>query len=478
MMLHFRTLSLIPLLWLFLAACAAPPPPTPTPTLTTTPAPTLTPTATFTPAPTAPPFILPNTEAQNPDDQAYIRIVNAAPNSTELDVYIEMLAVGGNLAFKQFTSQVGIEAGDYLVRVTQTGEQPLAAPLIEQAVSIQGGDQLILLVTQVENTLAVTTVPEITDALARGEQRVSFIHAVPRGADFVVEQNGDIISPQLTYGQATPGLMIDTLRPNFQLTSGAQTLARLNPQLEARHNHTFILVGDGTAPDTLEVISFATQAAGISRIRAINASVDIGEVTFFLGQTQLDTGLSYAESSIRTDVNSGSYQVEIYAAQADRSLVEPLVTGRVNAAADQDVSLILIGEPDRLQVIAHQEDNTPLPMDDTRIYFMNSLPNVPEIILLTNELELPLRYGEISPAYDLDSSLTSFLWTTRDTLDESGETLESLEYNLRPGSRYLYLFAGRTIELPLIYEDFIGRIDPDNPDVPIMETEEVDFSEE
>lgn len=478
MTMQIRLLSIVSLLWLFVTACTTTSPPTPTPTITFTPEPTLTPTATFTPAPTTPPIIIPNTEAQNPADQAYLRVVNAAPNSTKLDVYIEMLAIGTNLAFKQFTGQVGIEAGEYIIRITQTGGQPLRSALLEQNITIRGGDQLILLVTEVETELTIATVPEETAPLAHDEQRVSFIHAVPRGADFVVEEDSDVITPQLTFGQTSPGIIIEARNPNFVLTSGEQTLQQIYAELEARHNHTFILVGNSLAPETLEIINFNTQAAGISRVRAINASVDIGEVTFLLGGIRLDEGLNYTEASERLELNSGSYQIEVYPNEADRSIVEPLITGRVNATADQDVTLILIGEPERLRVISHLEDSTPVLVGDSRIYFMNSLPNVPEIILQTNELELPLNYGEISQAYDVGSGLYSFSWSTRDTVDESGETLEGTEYELRSGTRYLYIFAGRTTNLPLIYEDFIGSLDPDNPDVPIMETEEVDFSEE
>src|SRR5262245_14720086 len=82
-----------------LVACAQQPVPTAVPTPvppTATSAPTATPTQTPIPEPTQ---NIPRTVAENPLDQAYIRIIHAATGVDSVDVYMEDLRFAGNVSY-------------------------------------------------------------------------------------------------------------------------------------------------------------------------------------------------------------------------------------------------------------------------------------------------------------------------------------------------------------------------------------------
>src|SRR5262245_60497056 len=135
---------------LFIVACrpsATQQLPTLIPTFTSLPptitpeAPTETPTASG-PTPTAP--YIPQTIAENPSEQVFVRVVNAMPDTPAVDVYLELLAIATNLNFAQNTEPSGVVAGDYILRVVPAGNTPTDSPLLEQPMSLQGGQSLIL----------------------------------------------------------------------------------------------------------------------------------------------------------------------------------------------------------------------------------------------------------------------------------------------------------------------------------------------
>lgn len=471
---HERFSWLVFILFWVTACTATPVQPTFTPTATIPPTETPEPTETFTPAPTSPPFIIPKTEALRPEDQAYIRVVHAAPALDRSDIYVEMLLVADNMTFQQNTASIGIEAGTYVVRLTPSGEQPLENALAEQSVTIEGGDNLILLITSVEDQIVIETVPEVVDPLRSNEARVTFVHAVPRGADFIVEEDEEAITPQLTFGQTSPAVIHSEGRASFVLQSGDQTLQRINTELEARNNYTFILMGNAAQQQSLQIVSFNTVAAGITRFRVINASPDIGRVSFFAGSTQLDThGFGYSEASARIPMASGSYTMDIYPYDADHSIVQPLVSTQISATANFDTSIVLMGTPDSLRIVTVNEDNSPTKPEEARIMFLNTLPNVPQVFMEANEIATIVSYAEASESYTIGSFPTSFHWSILDANDEIGDLIESADqYPLREGTRYLYLFAGRQSDPILIYEDFVGFYDEENPEQSVLVTEE------
>ncbi len=152
--------------------------PSPTATLTPTPTHTLTPTPRRTPEPTV---ILPESIADNPADQVYLRVIHTAPDLETVDVYVERLSIATNLTFGMATGQAGIAVGDYTVRVVPTGNRFNESPLLETTLQLEGGQTRMLLLTGTPDALTLTSIPESTDPLRSGQARATFIHAVPGG---------------------------------------------------------------------------------------------------------------------------------------------------------------------------------------------------------------------------------------------------------------------------------------------------------
>ena len=100
------------IIMLFTAACGsnqAQPTAPPLPTENPLPAPTITPTVSVSPTPES---TLPRTNVDNPANQAYIRLIHAAPGVEAVNVEIQGLSVASRLSYGVITGETSIEAGE------------------------------------------------------------------------------------------------------------------------------------------------------------------------------------------------------------------------------------------------------------------------------------------------------------------------------------------------------------------------------
>ena len=211
------------------------PPPTATPE-----APTDIPTPSG-PTPTAP--YIPQTIAENPSEQVFVRVVNAAPDATPIDVYVELLAIATNLNFAQNTEPSGVVAGDYILRVVPAGNAPADSPLLEQRISLQGGQSLIFVVSGNANSLTVTTFQESTEPLPIGQSRITAINALTGDQQVsLFEGNNELIN-SVGAEQASTPVTLSSGRTTLTFQSGGSTLIAHLIDLREQYNHMLVLVG-------------------------------------------------------------------------------------------------------------------------------------------------------------------------------------------------------------------------------------------
>ena len=208
--------------------------------------PTLAPTQTAIPTdiPMATPteLVIPNRVAENPNEQAYVRVVNSTSLIGIVDVYIESLAIATNLNIGDFTEREGIASGRYKLRILTTGSFLTEPAIYEETLNIFGGQSLIFVISGTVDDITVTTLNESNEPLTNDTSRLMMVNALV-GADNLSMLVND--TPQT---EITPYLQISeiTSHPARRVTISFQNLGNhLLEQvidLRERQNYTFVIL--------------------------------------------------------------------------------------------------------------------------------------------------------------------------------------------------------------------------------------------
>jgi len=449
---HLRRVFFILLVLLSVAACDTP---TPEPTAPPTEMPTLTPTATLTPPPqpTPLPRAIDLTRATDPSQQAYMRVIHAAPNAPMFNVFVERLAVATNLSYTQSTEPSGIVAGDYTLTVVPLGE---SEPIFETDFSPKGGESLILIFTG--SPLAMSSFTESTESLGKEQSRITFIQAVEGSGSITMQQNTVDLTPPLAFGSAALPITLSSGSINLDFYNDGGVLLTYPISLQERVNYTLILVGQA---DNLTVIKAEIRAPGSASIRAVNAVTTLTALDVTLDDLPLANRLDYSRASERQDFPARIYNVSVYSAGADRSTAQPLVSSQLIANDDDIITLIIVGENEDLRVIDYREDLSPTSPSDTRVAFVNILSNFPNVRVENQAGSIEsvgdLGYAQPPQTATLETAgVYTFFWNKVDggTATEQVESVENVIFE--PGRIYLYMVTGALSTPPLILSEQVG----------------------
>lgn len=449
---HIWRVFLIILLLLLVAACDTL---TPEPSATPTETPTLTRTVTPTPLPqpTPLPRAIDLTRATDPAQQAYMRVIHAAPDAPTFNVFVERLAVATNLSYTQSTEPSGIVAGDYMLRVVPLNE---TESLFETSFSPKGGESLILIFTGTPAALKMSSFTESTEPLGKEQSRITFIQAVQGSGSITMQQNTVDLTPALAFGGAALPVTVSSGNVNLNFRSESGVLLSYPINLQERVNYTFALVGQ---PDSVKVIKAETRAPGSASIRALNAVTSLVSLDIVLDDLLLANNLDYSRVSERRAVPAHIYTVNVYRAGTDRASELPLTTSQLIANDDDIISLIIMGTPEDLRVVLYREDLSPTSPSQTRIAFSNILSNVTNIRVETQagpiETIGDLGYAQSPQIATLETDgVYTFFWNKVEN-GAAGEQIESTQDIIfEPGRVYLYLVTGGTP--PLILSERVG----------------------
>jgi hypothetical protein len=443
------------LIGLLLAACAsAAPEPSATPTLTPSPTPTA--TATPFPTPTPRPNVVQLTRASDPAQQAYVSVINGA--AAIFDVYIERLAIASNLSFGNYTLPSAIVAGDYVVRVMDQGLRPDEhPPLYESPVQIAGGQTLLLIFTGTPDSLTMSLFPLNLEPLDGDQSRVTVIHAIPSGPEISVQHDGVDLTVPLSFGNAGFPTTLDT---DSITLSFVNTPLTYPVNLRERFSHTLVLIGAAADPQTFQIIELAERTPGRAQIRAVNMAAPIGPVDIYLDGDTLAANLDYTRPSDRQVRPARVYTAVVFPAGDDPATSDPLLTSQVNANDNDYLTLIVLGTTDDARLTTYREDWSLTDPRETRIAFVNTVPDVDRIRVSSREGTLTevgdVGYAQVSLPVDIDAgryrlTIASVDENQTQTLLEAADDLQ-----FEPGFSYLYLFTGRILDPPVVISDNIG----------------------
>ena len=447
--------TIFTILIILMTGCASTVEPTATPTPTGTP--TSTPTATPLPQPTALPSVLELTRASDPSQLAHLSVIHAADVPT-FDVYVERLAVATNMSFGQSTQPSNIVAGEYFLRVVLAGVRPDSGEFLYEApIALRPGDSLLFIFTGTQDALAMSFFPLQLEPLDQDQSRVTIIHAMPNGPVVTVFEDEAQLSSPLPFGKAAFPM---SLSPNettltFQAENGPLTTHTLN--LFERFSYTLVIAG---TPDNPVIVDLRLAVPGLANIRALNASSAIGPVDIYLDDLILASNLEYTRRSDRQTKAAQVYTARVYATGADRETVDPLVSEQVVANDDDTITLLLMGEPQDLRVVTYREDLSRTQPDESRVTFVNTLPQVPRVRIDTHFRLLTevgdLGYAQQPNPVELESGTYLFSWLTVTNNETTGLVELAENVVLEPGRSYLYLLTGRLQEPPIILSDDVG----------------------
>jgi hypothetical protein len=435
--------------------------PTSAPTDAPTDAPTQTAVPTDVPLAIPTDLIIPRTSAENPNDQAFLRTIHTSPDLGIVDVYIESLAIATNLDFGRFTEREGIVAGRYTLRILPTGSFVTDVALYEETLTIFGGQSLIFVITGTIETVTVTTLNEPNAPLPNDTSRLLMINAI-EGANNLVMLVDDAPQTSITpYLQISEITEHEAKRTDFMFQNNGNTLFDTQLDLRERRNYTFILLGNLNRPDTLDLLILNSDAPGLTDISFVNAAPSIGLVDVYFGDIPFIMGADYSEINIPQQFLSGTYDIRIYPEEANPNEVEPLTGTQFIANPDEEVVLVLVGEPSNLRFVQYRNNPQPTYDNRARITFINALETVPNILLRSTDenLDHRLSYARLSDTYDIDVEQgLSLTWINQ--LDDLQDTvLEDLSnYTPEAGQNYLYIFSGRGYDTPLLLSLNVGTL--------------------
>lgn len=457
----FLLLSLV-----LLGACSQPQAlPTIAPTPTPLPA---TATATITPTRTPLPTLEPTatqmqTVSDDPAQQTQIRIVHASPNSGALDVYIERLALINGLGYGQRTTASPIIAGAYTLSVVPAGGRVEDGALIKVPLEAKGKEDYVLIVYGTNADLKAQVITMDISPLTKSETRVRLFNTFTDGGavSLVNTINDGIIFADTPANTLSAPQAIPADNLELQVRAGTIPLSDVDASFAPMTSSLVILAGNSADRATMEVITLDTPVTGQGRVRLLGAVEDLEiALDVYADGTLIASQLGTNVFTEAVTLSSGTYNLTLYPAGADRATTDAITGTEIQVGPDQDVIVAIFGTPESIRFETTVEDTGPVPLGRARIVFFNPVTEATRVSVSSDVLSeiVPINYGRFSAPFDIPARTTSFTWTQNDRQGNL-ETLETaLDLPIEAGGSYLYIFDARgMVNFDFLYKRDVGE---------------------
>lgn len=460
-MLNFSRHLILLITLLGLAACAPDTPPLPTvapPATSPTPAPTI-PTATPLPTRAPLPTEIPreerlpggNANANTPTGQ--IRVIHALPDLDSVDVALGDRTVAYSLRYGRASGLATVPAGAYTLTVRATGSALDTPALLAREITLTRGEPLLVVLANADDTPTAFTHVESTAPVEAGRTRLTLVHAIADAPQTTIlrpsefpDEPPEAAVPPVRFGEmsepyAPPQgdleLNIDGLLSDYALTA------------RPRRSYTLTLIGTAAAPQVVvtDVPVETSMPLTLVHVSRETAPVDV----YIDGELALANPVAFKTSGFIRDVVTGPHEITLYAHEADPATTAPLLTTNITITETGETFLALMGPPDNLTLVSHQERDLPLDEEETRITMINAVHEYP-ILEERKSAPVPLRvgYGQALTRTYLTQALEFEFIVPQRTPDEDINVVE--------------LFGMTTYESRLSYILFVTGGWPDDPE--------------
>lgn len=438
-------------LLLILAACApqqtiSDPTSLPTPDIPNTATPTR-PTAT-------PPNMAALQSIESGSSTVLVRVINAAPTTQGINVTAGFRTIATNVNFGQAAEPVPVNGGETTFQVMPSGGTA-SEPLLTTTLLLDATDPLLVILISGENGLEMVALPEVIQPLNPDESAVAVVNLLNATAG--LQQDSTDVMAQIPPGS----IGTSNLLSSGETTLNIQTDGKNTPypvELKGQEKLTLVLTG---TVDDLNILAFSARAPGRAAARTIHASPDLEAVDVYLNDTLMVAGLEYGRPMGRLDFPSGDYILRIYRAGGNLTDEVPLLSQPVSLSAENNTLLIIIGKENNLRIVQGLEDLNPLPVNQVRLSFVNTVETAPTIGVETSGGALPglpdLVYGDGPTSIQLGTSAYDFQLLRTGTGGDPNRTVEIVQnVQFEPGFYYLYLITGRMDNNPVILSENVG----------------------
>lgn len=195
------------------------------------------------------------------NNSSLLRIFHAAPQTQNVDVYVNDQMVFSNLAFGDFTRYVYLNEGEYNVSVYLTGQKD--TPVINQMVDIPSQQILTVAATGNSDDLGLLVIPDkVSKSPSQNYSSIRIIHLSPNapGVDILVD--GDTLFEDISFGEGTDYVDLNpgTYNLNVVLNSDKSVVLPLKVTLNQNKIYTIYIIGNPPTLQAVQVVDGNTYA--------------------------------------------------------------------------------------------------------------------------------------------------------------------------------------------------------------------------
>lgn len=189
------------------------------------------------------------------NNTSLVRIFHAAPQTGNVDVYIDNQMVFNNLAFGDFTRYIYLDQGEHNISIYIAGQKN--TPIINQIVDIPS--QQIFTVAAIGNSddLGLLVIPDkVSKSPSQNYSSVRFIHlsANAPGVDIVVNKETLFEDIEFEEGTDYVDLNSGTYNINVVLNSDKSVVLPLKVTLNANKIYTIYIIGNPPNLQSVQVV--------------------------------------------------------------------------------------------------------------------------------------------------------------------------------------------------------------------------------
>lgn len=442
---------LVVALFITLAACA----PAPTPFPTAVPTITLTPTLAPAPSPTPTVGAVPLRTGAEAAEEAQIRIVNAAPESGAVDVYLEQGLIAGRLGFGAYTNPVIVTTDTYYLQAVPVNALPDSQVLADTTLTVAADQSYIVVITGTAETLIISVYQENLTELPANSSRIAFLNAVPRGPNLTPQIDNQPFNDLLDFGQVSASYVVDTGPHQILFSAGEERLAELDTVLAAQQAYTALLIGQPGAEAT-RVLLLSSALVSPGQVRFIHAAPETGPLTVLLNGDVLAQDIAYRTASDWQGQKPKSYTLELWSGSDDNPTL--VAQTRLTLASNQAVEAVLLEDRGRPTLRIYPHNLAPTPPRTARLVIVNAALFAPTVYAQTRAArleELPqVPGGANSPVVEYTASTLELLWVSGQ--GDSTRVIEwAGEVTFDEGFAYTYVITG-TDRDPFLLSTSVG----------------------
>lgn len=135
-------------------------------------------------------------------DSSYIRILNAAPNSDDVDIYINGNLIFSEIRYKNFTPYTPTSPGNYEIEIYESGNKENL--IHNHSLTIAGGNAGTLVITGLMPKIMILAVFEDpTEQVGKGNSKFRVAHISPTTSPVDVNVNTVKMIEEIPFGKRT-----------------------------------------------------------------------------------------------------------------------------------------------------------------------------------------------------------------------------------------------------------------------------------